>query len=1721
MSSPTVIVNSTPVVKVSYGLPGIGVPSGGIKPQVLKKSSSADYATEWGDVEVLMLDRTDLTFTGTLSKGDPVYINSSGQIAACDAADAATLPPVGLVAGDVTDPEDDVDVILVGALIDANTATFSVGDRLYVATGGGITATAPSGTDASYSVGVVSKVDSTEGIISVYVDGSNNTFEGLAQNQIWVGNANGVATQYTHQLSTLIDVDSSMSPSANDFLRYSGTQWEASSAPFTFADITGLDHLPQGHVYVGDSSNLTSTTDTIYVDVANSRVGIETTSPQEALHVDGRINLSAGGVNQKYILIGTELPNSLFNGAVGIGERVFQNSTSSSFAVAIGKEAAQNATGNKNIAIGQRAMRGGSGSTGSYNISVGAQTMLSLTDGSYNTAMGQSAMQSLTSGEFNVSLGAYAGFLSTTASYSTYVGAQSGYQTSGGNNVAVGFNALNGTFNQSTFENTVAVGYEALKVLTTGASNTAIGYEALHDLTTGSYNTVLGYQAGNDLTTQNENTLIGYQTSGAVSATAVGVLASAAGVGSIALGAVASANAISTVAIGTSSRSESVGSVAIGRLSRAHERGVFVGYDTGRYNNGEGNTVIGYEAGTGSTQQPGSTYNYNVLLGYRAGHQLETGSGNVFIGYGAGSSTLYDNHRLRISGQSLGVPNATDLIYGEFDNEFVKINGDLEVRDDIVSSNNEDITIIPDGTGHVLLGNYEFDTNQTLAPALDRYILTYDANTEEISLQENPALEGELDVNLVVETVKNDTANTLNKGTVVYITGEDVDGNTTVDVANNTDETKMPAVFVLNEDIAAGATGQAVFSGLLDAVNTAGFSVGDVVYVGNNGNFVSERPESPNVIQEIAIVANVSATDGKVYVSKDVKEDPEKIHFPVRNDEGATIPAGTPIYSKGEIGGSERILVGIADASDPTKMPAIGIATTELTTTGADQDGLAIMVGTYNTNISGFTGLANNDVLYVASGGGLTKDKPTGSNLIQNVGIVLKTNGTICQGLKVSCIGRTNDVPNIATGNIWAGNANGAAQATDTAYIDIANGRVGIGTTSPTQALHVSGSGNNIYIDDGNLVLNAANAGKVNFGVAGEMGASNTGNTVTLQKSGNTNKFVFGTQNGALTIRDDATSAYTVVEKEAIKINSSGDLKFLQHSGTTNNDGKVLNWSNSISSVASVRGVVSVAGDLRVNDYSSGSAVEVARLGNDGVLRFWEGANYVGLKAASAMTSDVEFVLPATDGTPGQVLTTDGSGNLTFATSVSADTNIANTDLTLDNDRVLQLDNYDFSIKDGGLTRLGWNDAAGAWSMVGSLGITGDLALTGNFSQVGNTTHTGSFEVRSSSSITAGAISIADNDNSNTVTIAAPSTLSNDLTFVLPSTDGQSGHVLQTDGSGNLSFAAGGTGTGDNLATADLTQTSGQSRTYTTASSNLLTFETSTTTPAFIRIEDYGDATDTLSFQANPGRIKFKATNNAVSGAISLKEATNNGNDYITIQAPSSLSSPVTLTLPNSDGDANQVLKTDGSGNLDWVDQTTIPALNITRVAGTGGLGEVPFYSSNNLVLDSDATFRFSGGTLSTPKLNSDQIPQVRPTSTSAVGTYGGNSETISKIGTDVSVVAGKVYNLAGGSFTETDAEAEADSKGLLAVASATGTTNGTDMVLKGAVKLSTNAAFSGASIGDPVYLRGADGSQFNKGTLTATPPSTPGDIVRIVGYVTDPANGIVYFNPDSTFIEV
>lgn len=186
----------------------------------------------------------------------------------------------------------------------------------------------------------------------------------------------------------------------------------------------------------------------------------------------------------------------------------------------------------------------------------------------------------------------------------------------------------------------------------------------------------------------------------------------------------------------------------------------------------------------------------------------------------------------------------------------------------------------------------------------------------------------------------------------------------------------------------------------------------------------------------------------------------EKIHIQVRNDEGSTISAGQPLYSKGEIGGSNRILVGVCDANDSAKMPCIGIAHSEMNTTST-KDNFAVVSGIYNTNISGFTSLAVGDNLYIQDDGSLSQTKPTGeTSLIQNVAIVLRTNGSICQGMLVSAIGRTNDVPNLNSGYVFYGNGSNQAVSTQLSTLlppDL--------TVDGAGTVHSNNYTNTIYVD--------------------------------------------------------------------------------------------------------------------------------------------------------------------------------------------------------------------------------------------------------------------------------------------------------------------------------------------------------------------------------------------------------------------------------------------------------------------------------------------------------------------------------------------------------------------------------------------------------------------------------------------------------------------------------
>ncbi len=91
------------------------------------------------------------------------------------------------------------------------------------------------------------------------------------------------------------------------------------------------------------------------------------------------------------------------------------------------------------------------------------------------------------------------------------------------------------------------------------------------------------------------------------------------------------------------------------------------------------------------------------------------------------------------------------------------------------------------------------------------------------------------------------------------------------------------------------------------------------------------------------------------------------------------------------------------------------------------------------------------------------------------------------------------------------------------------------------------------------------------------------------------------------------------------------------------------------------------------------------------------------------------------------------------------------------------------------------------------------------------------------------------------------------------------------------------------------------------------------------------------------GVVIFKG--NATKGAGQFKLNCENNSHGITIKGPPhSAAASYTLTLPNDDGNANQVLKTDGSGNLSWSTPSSggsTTLLGLTDVGSDGTNGQV------------------------------------------------------------------------------------------------------------------------------------------------------------------------------------
>jgi hypothetical protein len=122
----------------------------------------------------------------------------------------------------------------------------------------------------------------------------------------------------------------------------------------------------------------------------------------------------------------------------------------------------------------------------------------------------------------------------------------------------------------------------------------------------------------------------------------------------------------------------------------------------------------------------------------------------------------------------------------------------------------------------------------------------------------------------VYAQVKNISGGTLQKGTPVHATASasPPPGNLVeVIAASASVASAMPATFVLDESLTNEQEGRAISVGNIGGVNTSGFTVGDIVYVGVNGGYTNIKPTgSTNLIQNLGVVTRVDASNGSGFI---------------------------------------------------------------------------------------------------------------------------------------------------------------------------------------------------------------------------------------------------------------------------------------------------------------------------------------------------------------------------------------------------------------------------------------------------------------------------------------------------------------------------------------------------------------------------------------------------------------------------------------------------------------------------------------------------------------------------------------------------------------------------------------------------------------------------------------------------------------------------------------
>jgi hypothetical protein len=417
-------------------------------------------------------------------------------------------------------------------------------------------------------------------------------------------------------------------------------------------------------------------------------------------------------------------------------------------------------------------------------------------------------------------------------------------------------------------------------------------------------------------------------------------------------------------------------------------------------------------------------------------------------------------------------------------------------------------------------------------------------------------------------------------------------------------------------------------------------------------------------------------------------------------------PAGTFVF-EGATDNTFETTLGVVDPTADRTINLPNVSGTVITTgdTGTVTSTMIADGTITNTDINASAAIAYSKLASLTSGNIVLGDATnvatstavTGDVTISNTGVTSIASGAIVNAdINASAAISYSKLASLTSGNILIGNASNVPTSTAvTGDVTISN----TGVTSISSGVIVNAEINaSAAIDysklapltSGNILLGDATNVATSTAVTGDITISNTG--VTAIASGVIVNADISTSAAIAYSKLATLTAGNIVLGNAGNVATStavtGDVTISSSGVTAISSGVIVNADISASAAISgskiVAGTTSVVGVVQLTDSTSSTSTTTAATPNSvksaydlanaalpktgGVLtgdltlnaqadlRFADAdsSNWLALQAPTTVTSNVTWTLPAADGTVGQVLSTNGTGTLSWQTSAAS-----------------------------------------------------------------------------------------------------------------------------------------------------------------------------------------------------------------------------------------------------------------------------------------------------------------------------------------------------------------------------------------------------------------------------------------------------------------------------------